>query len=42
VLSLVCESPLNHGSSKVEQGMIVSAVLAAIAGIYAFLTSVTG
>jgi hypothetical protein len=34
----------NHGSSKIGQGMIVSAVLGAIlyAGIYAFLSSVTG
>lgn len=34
----------HHGSSKTGQGMIVASVLAAIlyAGIYAFLTSVTG
>jgi len=34
----------HHGSSKTGQGMIVASVLASIlyAGIYAFLTSVTG
>jgi amino acid transporter len=34
----------HHGSSKTGQGMLVAAVMAAVlyAGIYAFLTSVTG